>query len=92
MSHPQVPAGDDSPAASLTPLELEVLAFERQQWRQPAAKEQAIKTVFDMSATRYYQLRRSILRKPAAIAHDGQLVNRLLRLEQRGRQARTRAT
>jgi hypothetical protein len=32
------------------------LEFERQWWRYAGAKEQAIRELFDMSATRYYQI------------------------------------
>ena len=42
--------------APLTDREREVLAFERQWWKYAGAKEQAIKELFDMSATRYYQV------------------------------------
>src|SRR5262245_28526440 len=34
----------------------EILAFERQWWRQAGAKEQAIRDKFQLSTTRYYQL------------------------------------
>ncbi|MDQ6937717.1 MAG: DUF3263 domain-containing protein, partial [Actinomycetota bacterium] len=33
----------------------EILAFERQWWKFAGAKEQAIRELFDMSSTRYYQ-------------------------------------
>ena len=43
-------------AAQLTARDQEILAFERQWWKYAGAKEQAIRELFDMSATRYYQL------------------------------------
>ena len=69
----------------------EILAFERQWWKYAGAKEQAIRDLFDMSATRYYQLLNSLIDNPAALAHDLMLVKRLRRLRtarQRQRSAR----
>ena len=69
----------------------EILAFERQWWKYAGAKEQAIRDLFDMSATRYYQLLNSLIDNPAALAHDPMLVKRLRRLRtarQRQRSAR----
>ena len=69
----------------------EILAFERQWWKYAGAKEQAIRDLFDMSATRYYQLLNSLIDSPAALAHDPMLVKRLRRLRtarQRQRSAR----
>jgi hypothetical protein len=43
-------------ATTLTEREQEILAFERQWWRYAGAKEQAVRELFDMSATRYYQV------------------------------------
>ena len=75
----------------LTDREREVLAFERQWWKYAGAKEQAIKELFDMSATRYYQVLNALIDNPAALAHDPMLVKRLRRLRasrQRQRSAR----
>lgn len=69
----------------------EILAFERQWWKYAGAKEQAIRDLFDMSGTRYYQLLNSLIDNPAALAHDPMLVKRLRRLRtarQRQRSAR----
>ena len=50
-------SGDDSDLpAGLTRREFEVLAFERQWWKYAGSKEDAIKELFSMSATRYYQV------------------------------------
>ena len=68
-----------------------ILAFERQWWKYAGAKEQAIRDLFDMSATRYYQVLNTLIDHPAALAHDPMLVKRLRRLRasrQRTRQAR----
>jgi len=69
--------------------EREILAFERQWWKYPGAKERAVRELFDMSETRYYQLLNAVLDKPAALAADPMLVKRLLR--QRTSRERSRA-
>ncbi|MCY7364351.1 MAG: DUF3263 domain-containing protein [Frankiaceae bacterium] len=85
-----------SPAASagvtaLTERELEILAFERQWWKYAGAKETAVRDLFDMSATRYYQVLNALIDRPAALVADPMLVKRLRRLRssrQRTRSAR----
>ena len=67
----------------------EILAFERQWWKYAGAKEQAIRELFDMSATRYYQVLNALLDKPEAMAADPLLIKRLRRL--RTSRQRTRA-
>lgn len=71
----------------LTERERQVLAFERQWWRRPGAKEQAIRELFGISSTRYYQLLNGLLDNGAALAYDPVLIKRLRRL----RASRTRA-
>jgi hypothetical protein len=71
----------------LTEREREILAFERQWWRYAGAKEQAVREMFDMSATRYYQVLNALIDRPDALAFDPMLVKRLRRM----RAARTRA-
>jgi hypothetical protein len=71
----------------LTEREREILAFERQWWRYAGAKEQAVREMFDMSATRYYQVLNALIDRPDALAFDAMLVKRLRRM----RAARTRA-
>lgn len=61
----------------LTGRDREILAFERQWWKYAGAKEQAVKELFDMSATRYYQLLNSLIEKDAALEADPMLVKRL---------------
>jgi hypothetical protein len=58
----------------------EILEFERQWWKYAGAKEQAIRDLFDMSATRYYQLLNALIDTPDALAADPMLVKRLRRL------------
>ncbi|MFP5019538.1 DUF3263 domain-containing protein [Pseudonocardia phyllosphaerae] len=80
------------PAASSRELdrrEREILAFEAQWWKYAGAKEQAIRELFDMSATRYYQVLNALVDKPEALAVDPLLVKRLRRL--RTSRQRTRA-
>ena len=75
----------------MTDRDREVLAFERHWWKYAGAKEQAIKELFDMSATRYYQVLNGLLDNPAALAADPMLVKRLRRMRasrQRQRSAR----
>ena len=69
----------------------EILAFERQWWKYAGAKEQAIRELFDMSATRYYQVLNALIDTPEALEADPMLVKRLRRLRasrQRARSAR----
>ena len=79
------------PGTTLTEREQEILSFERQWWKYAGAKEQAVRELFDMSATRYYQVLNALLDRPDALAHDPMLVKRLRRLRasrQRARSAR----
>jgi len=57
-----------------------VLGFERQWWKYSGAKEAAIRELFDMSATRYYQLINSLIDTPEALEFDPMLVKRLRRM------------
>ena len=75
----------------LTSRERDILAFERQWWRYAGAKEQAIRDLFSLSSTRYYQVLNALIDRPDALAHDPMLVKRLRRLRatrQRQRSAR----
>jgi len=76
-------------AKELDRREREILAFEGQWWKYAGAKEQAIRELFDMSATRYYQVLNALVDKPEALAADPLLVRRLRRL--RASRQRTRA-
>jgi hypothetical protein len=77
------------PSGQLDRRDREILAFERQWWKYAGAKEQAIRELFDMSATRYYQVLNALLDKPEAMAADPLLIKRLRRL--RTSRQRTRA-
>lgn len=76
-------------ATGLTERERAILAFERQWWKYAGAKETAIRELFDLSATRYYQLLNSLIDNPAALRADPLLVKRLLRM--RGERQRIRS-
>ena len=77
--------------AELSERDREILAFERHWWKYAGAKEQAIRDLFDMSATRSYQVLNALIDRPAALVADPMLVKRLRRLRsarQRARSAR----
>ena len=87
------PAPLQAAAASpgLSERETAILAFERQWWKYAGAKEAAIKDLFGMSATRYYQVLNALIDRPEALVADPMLVKRLRRLRatrQRTRSAR----
>ncbi|HWA65321.1 MAG TPA: DUF3263 domain-containing protein [Mycobacteriales bacterium] len=83
---------DREPAnGELSERDSAILEFERQWWKYAGAKEQAIRDLFDMSATRYYQVLNALLDRPEALAADPMLVKRLRRMRaarQRQRSAR----
>src|SRR3982750_2057542 len=64
----------------LSQRDQEILAFERQWWKYAGAKEQAVRELFDMSATRYYQVLNALIDRPDALAFDPMLVNGLARI------------
>lgn len=66
----------------------EILAFERQWWRYAGAKEQAVRELFDMSSTRYYQLLNNLIDSQEALAADPMLIKRLRRLRSMRQRAR----
>jgi hypothetical protein len=70
------PAGG---AAQLTEQDRQILMFERQWWRYEGSKEQAIRELFGMDASRYYQLLSALIDTDKALAFDPQLVKRLRR-------------
>ena len=82
---------DQSTEAGVGSRDREILAFERQWWKYAGAKEQAIKELFNMSATRYYQVLNALIDSSEALEADPMLVKRLRRLRasrQRARSAR----
>lgn len=82
---PQPRPAEDSTRA-LTDREAQILAFERQWWKGAGAKEKAIRELFDMSASRYYQLLNALLDQPAALREDPMLIKRLRKVRENRRQ------
>lgn len=80
MAQSQISPDDAALLTALADRDVEILAFERQWWKYAGAKEQAIRELFDMSATRYYQVLNNLIDSPAALAHDPMLVKRLRRM------------
>ena len=66
-----------------------ILEFERQWWKYAGAKEQAIKDLFDMSATRYYQVLNQLIDSPEALAADPMLIKRLRRMRAQRQKSRS---
>ena len=82
---------ETTPSGELSDRDREIIAFERQWWKYAGAKEQAIRELFDMNATRYYQVLNALIDNPAALEADPMLIKRLARLRatrQRARSAR----
>ncbi|MBA0127730.1 DUF3263 domain-containing protein [Haloechinothrix sp. YIM 98757] len=67
----------------------EILAFERQWWKYAGAKETAIRELFGMSATRYYQVLNRLIDSQEALSADPMLIKRLRKA--RADRRRTRA-
>lgn len=91
MEPARSPLTHEAAAAMLSERDRGILEFERQWWKYAGAKEQAIRDLFDMSATRYYQILNGLIDTPEALAFDPMLVKRLRRLRatrQRARSAR----
>lgn len=77
--------------AGLSERDAQILAFERQWWKYAGAKETAIRELFDLNATRYYQILNALIDTPEALAAEPMLVKRLRRMRsarQRERSAR----
>lgn len=72
----------------LTRREHDILSFERQWWKYAGSKEEAIKELFSLSATRYYQILNALVDRPEALAADPMLVKRLRRLRASRQKAR----
>ena len=88
MARAERPLDDAELPDGLTRREFDILAFERQWWKYAGAKEEAIKELFAMSATRYYQVLNTLVDRPEALAADPMLVKRLRRLRASRQKAR----
>jgi len=80
---------EDAQASGLSERDRGILEFERQWWKYAGAKEQAIRELFDMSSTRYYQLINTLIDTPEALEFDPMLVKRLRRMRSSRQQARS---
>jgi hypothetical protein len=78
-----------TPEEPLSERDLQILEFERQWWKYSGAKEQAIRDLFDLSPTRYYQVLNALIDSPAALSADPMLVKRLRRLRETRQRARS---
>lgn len=83
--------GTSAENLDLTLRDQAILKFEREWWKHSGSKENAIRDLFDMSATRYYQILNALIDTEAALDFDPMLVKRLRRIRldrQRQRSAR----
>ena len=78
-----------SQLSQLSERDQAILGFERQWWKYSGAKEAAIRELFDMSSTRYYQLINTLIDTPEAMEFDPMLVKRLRRMRSSRQAART---
>ncbi|MFI6871458.1 DUF3263 domain-containing protein [Nocardia sp. NPDC050406] len=79
---------DEDGAHGLSRREIEILDFERKWWKYAGVKEEAIRELFGLSPTRYYQVLNAVVDKPEALAADPMLVKRLRRLRASRQKAR----
>jgi hypothetical protein len=82
-------ASADGGLSQLSERDQAILGFERQWWKYSGAKEAAIRELFDMSSTRYYQLINTLIDTPEALEFDPMLVKRLRRMRSSRQAART---
>ena len=73
----------------LSDRDARILDFEHTWWQYPGAKEEAIRELFDMSATRYYQVLNAIIDMPEAMEASPMLVKRLRRMRDARQKARS---
>ena len=89
--HDSAEAPAEPTQVALSDRDRRIIDFERQWWKYAGSKESAIKELFDMSPTRYYQVLNGLIDNPVAMEHDPMLVKRLRRqraTRQRARSAR----
>ncbi|MDV6014416.1 DUF3263 domain-containing protein [Haloechinothrix sp. LS1_15] len=83
---PSVPA--ETPTGGLSHRDHEILAFERQWWKYQGAKERAIRELFGMSPTRYYQVLNRLIDSQEALRADPMLIKRLRKARSARRRTR----
>lgn len=74
---------------ALTDRDVAILNLEARHWRHAGSKEQAIRAQLGISATAYYARLNQLLDEPAALERNPVLVNRLRRLREQRRLARS---
>ncbi|MCW1250220.1 DUF3263 domain-containing protein [Acaricomes phytoseiuli] len=79
---------DATPGAGLSERDEQILDLERRWWKYAGAKEQAIRELFDLSSTHYYQILNALIDTDAALAYDPMLIKRLRRLRSTRQRAR----
>lgn len=88
VSAPEAPVVEEV-QGGLSDRDREILAFERQWWKYAGTKEEAVRGLFALTATRYYQVLNTLIDSPAALEHDPMLVTRLRRLRSTRQRARS---
>jgi hypothetical protein len=81
-------SGWQGDSVGLSERERAIIDFERSWWTEAGPKEVAIRTRFDFSATRYYQLLGALIDSADAADYDPLVVRRLRRVRDRRRRAR----
>ena len=81
--------GVEKAEKGLSDRDREILAFERRWWKYAGAKEEAARELFNLTATRYYQVLNTLIDSPAALEQDPMLVKRLRRLRSTRQRARS---
>jgi hypothetical protein len=64
----------------LTDRDRQMLRFEGQWWKYQGAKDEAIRELFGMSPTRYYQIVNALILRDEALVAEPMIVKRLRRL------------
>ncbi|MCL2490788.1 MAG: DUF3263 domain-containing protein [Propionibacteriaceae bacterium] len=84
-------ANNEMDGCELTLRERALLDFEASWWRSRSPKADQIRTQFALSAPRYYQIVNALIDRPEALAYNPVLVQRLRRLREQRRFARSGA-
>ena len=79
----------EPPGDGLGERDAQILEFERQWWKYSGSKEQAIRELFGLTSTRYYQILNVLIDTPEALAADPMLVKRLRRMRSSRQRARS---
>jgi hypothetical protein len=75
--------------SGLSEVDKKILTFEHRWWKHPGAKERAIREALAMSPTGYYQALNALIDRLEALEHDPVLVQRLRRMREARRRARS---